>query len=627
MYSTKENILQLAALLQRSGIDHIVVSPGSRNAPLVHTFAAHPFFRCFPVTDERSAAFFALGMIQKLQRPVAVCCTSGTALLNYASGVAEACYQELPLLVVSADRPPAWIGQMDGQTLPQPGVFGNLVKKSVQLPEIRTPEDRWYAGRLINEALLALEHHGRGPVHINLPLSEPLFDFSAAALPEVRRIRLYTPVLLPPAALDDFRTDWQRSERRLILAGQASFPAETRALLRTLAGRGDCVVLAEPIGNLPFPEIIRCFDALLYTLSDSEKASFAPDLLVTLGGHVVSKRVKQWLRNHPPRSHWHIGANGETADLFQALTCQVEGTPAALLQAVCSESGRTTGTPADPDITGSGKPHASPPPTPFHELWRKRADETLRNIRALVREGIPFSDLSVTQQWLEAIPAGSVVQLANSSPVRNVQLFPPKPDTEVFANRGTSGIDGSMSTAAGYALVHPGPVFLLIGDLSFRYDINCLLNERFPDNLHILLIDNRGGGIFRLLPGLNRSERLEPYICQGTDDALLRTFAGKVCRTARETEEALRDWFPDSGHTELPDGQKEVAEPETDGPAAGSSGHNDGSFRERILHVITADADNAAICREFYRRLKHLSASAGNPEADSGTTPANRSIT
>ena len=178
MYSNKKNVLQLAALLREYGIDHVVVSPGSRIAPLTQTFSQHPAFKCFTVVDERSAAFFALGLIQKINRPVAVCCTSGTALLNFGSAVAEAFYQQLPLLVISADRPAAWIGQMDGQTLPQPGIFNTLVKKSVQLPEPVTEEDEWYCNRLINEALLELNHYGKGPVQINVPLSEPLFEFT-----------------------------------------------------------------------------------------------------------------------------------------------------------------------------------------------------------------------------------------------------------------------------------------------------------------------------------------------------------------------------------------------------------------------------------------------------------------
>ena len=191
MYSDKKNILQLVALLKEYDIRNIVLCPGSRNAPIVHTLANHPFFQCYSVTDERSAGFFATGLALQSGKPAAVCCTSGTALLNIHPAVAEAFYQQVPLVVISADRPSAWIGQMDGQTLPQPGVFNSLVKKSVNLPEIHTDEDEWYCNRLVNEALLELNHHGKGPVHINIPVSEPLFEITTEELPEVLVITLY----------------------------------------------------------------------------------------------------------------------------------------------------------------------------------------------------------------------------------------------------------------------------------------------------------------------------------------------------------------------------------------------------------------------------------------------------
>src|SRR5665647_1499309 len=185
MFSIKKNVLQTIALLKAHGVEYIVTSPGSRNAPLIHCFNKDPFFKCYSVVDERSAGFFAIGLINKTNKPVALCCTSGTALLNYHPAVAEAFYQELPLVIVSADRSPAWIGQMDGQTLPQAGIFGSLVLKSVQLPEVHSDEDLWHCNRLVNEALNACQ--GSGPVHINIPISEPLFDFSVEALPEVRK--------------------------------------------------------------------------------------------------------------------------------------------------------------------------------------------------------------------------------------------------------------------------------------------------------------------------------------------------------------------------------------------------------------------------------------------------------
>ena len=222
MYSDKKNILQLVALLIEHGVSNIVLCPGSRNSPIVHTLANHSFFNCHSVTDERSAGFFAVGLALHGGKPAAVCCTSGTALLNIHPAVAEAFYQKVPLVVISADRPAAWIGQMDGQTLPQPGVFGLLVKKSVQLPEIHTDQDEWYCNRLINEALLELNHHGKGPVHINVPISEPLFQFTTPELPKVRVITRYQGLNVYDRKYDDLIERLNKYSKRMMIAGEMS---------------------------------------------------------------------------------------------------------------------------------------------------------------------------------------------------------------------------------------------------------------------------------------------------------------------------------------------------------------------------------------------------------------------
>ena len=220
MYTDKKNILQLVALLKAHRIQKIVLCPGSRNIPIVQTLVNIPEFTCYPVTDERSAGFFALGLALNGGSPAAICCTSGTALLNIHPAVAEAFYQQVPLVVISADRPAAWIGQMDGQTLPQPGVFGSLVKKSVNLPEVQSEEDEWYCNRLINEALMELDHHGKGPVHINVPISEPFFKLPVTELPEARVITRYQ-------GLNVYNKDYQplidrlnRYQRRMVVVGQ-----------------------------------------------------------------------------------------------------------------------------------------------------------------------------------------------------------------------------------------------------------------------------------------------------------------------------------------------------------------------------------------------------------------------
>ena len=195
MFSNKENVNILTALLLKHGVRHAVVCPGSRNSPIVHDLNECEEMNCYPVTDERSAGFYALGMCQTLDQPVVVCVTSGSALLNVAPAAAEAYYQHLPLIIVSADRPIQWIDQLDGQTMNQTGALQNYVRKSVSLPEPHDEEEHWYCNRLVNEALLECRHRGCGPVHINVPITEPLYQYTESALPEERPIIRLNPVV------------------------------------------------------------------------------------------------------------------------------------------------------------------------------------------------------------------------------------------------------------------------------------------------------------------------------------------------------------------------------------------------------------------------------------------------
>lgn len=483
MYSNKKNVLQLVALLKAYGIKHIVISPGSRNSPLSHTFAMEPFFICHSMVDERSAAFYALGVIQAADEAVAVCCTSGTAVLNYAPAVAEAFYQQLPLLVITADRPECWIGQMAGQTIPQPGVFNSLVKQAVQLSEIVTKEDEWYCNRLINEVLHELDHYVKGPVQINVPLSEPLFEYTEKELPVVRKINHNKSQ--KEFSHFNYTQRFREFNKCLIVVGQLPADNDLAPLLESLASKNACVVLAEHLSNIESDFFIGNFDKILSTLED--KNNFAPELLITVGGHIVSKRVGQFLRENSPVEHWHISEDGKIIDLYQHLTDVIETNPVTffetLTNSVCN-------------IINS----------PFYELWH----EASRNIP--VSSYKDFSSQMAVKMLMEKLPYNSSLHLANSSSVRYAQLFPLKRGVKVFCNRGTSGIDGCLSTAVGYAAVNPNLTFLLIGDLAFFFDMNALWNRQLSKNLRILLNNNGCGGIFHDLQGLNKSGAIDAYI-------------------------------------------------------------------------------------------------------------------
>lgn len=485
MYTDKKNILQLAALLEAYGITKVVLCPGSRNVPIAHTLSNHPAFTCYAMTDERSAGYFALGLALNSGKPVAVCCTSGTALLNLHPAVAEAFYQKVPLIVISADRPAAWIGQMDGQTLPQPDVFRTLVKKSVNLPEIHTDEDEWFCNRLINEALLETNHHGKGPVHINVPVSEPLFGFTTAALPGVRVITRYQGLNIYDRDYNDLIDRMNKYRKRMIVVGQMNLiylfeKRYTKLLYKHFAW------LMEHIGNQTVPGIpVKNFDTALYAMPEEQMNRMAPDLLITYGGHIVSKRLKKFLRQHPPKEHWHVSPDGEVTDLYCSLTTVIEMDPFEFLE----------------KIAGLLENH-----TPeYPRIWEDYC-------KAVPEPEFTYSEMAAVGALIKSLPEKSVLHLANSSVVRYAQLYAISPTIEVCCNRGTSGIEGSLSTAVGYAATSDKLNFAAIGDLSFFYDMNALWNVNVGSNLRILLLNNGGGEIFHTLPRLEMSEASHKFI-------------------------------------------------------------------------------------------------------------------
>lgn len=485
VYTDKKNILQLVALLEAHGVTKIVLCPGSRNIPLVHTLSTHPSFKCYSVTDERSAGFFAIGLALNGGAPAAVCCTSGTALLNLHPAVAEAFYQNVPLVVISADRPAAWIGQMDGQTLPQPGVFGTLVKKSVNLPEIYTDEDEWYCNRLVNEALLETHHHGKGPVHINVPVTEPIFRFTTETLPEVRVITRYQGLNIYDRDYNDLIQRLNQYQKRMIIVGQMNLiylfeKKYSKLLYKHFAW------LTEHIGNQTIPGIpVKNFDVALYAMDGEMQEKMAPELLITYGGHVVSKRLKKFLRNNPPKEHWHVSPDGEIVDLYGSLTTVIEMDPFEFLEKIAFLLENKT------------------PQYPL--LWENFC-------KTLPQPELPYSEMSAIGALIQALPEQCALHLANSSAVRYAQLFTVPATVEVCCNRGTSGIEGSLSTAVGYAAASDKLNFVVIGDLSFFYDMNALWNGNFGANLRILLLNNGGGEIFHTLPGLEMSGTSHKFI-------------------------------------------------------------------------------------------------------------------
>lgn len=555
MYSDKKSVLQLTALLKAHGITRVVLSPGSRNAPLIHSFAGDSDFTCYSVVDERSAGFFALGVTQAVQQPVVVCCTSGTAALNLGPAVAEAYYQQLPLLVITADRPQAWVGQMDGQTIPQEKMFGSMVRRSVQLPEVKDEEEEWHCNRLINEAILAINNDGiYGPAHINIPLSEPLFSFNSEKLPKVRVIRRpRTTYTLPRNVEEDFIARFRQTERKMIIVGQLLPGHGLTETLQKLSEEQGVVLLVDRLSNIPAAPLHR-YDALLRSVDEERQQELTPELVITLGGHLTSKRLKQFIRKAEIRELWHLTPSGEVTDTFQKVTELIRCEPAVFLQRLA----------ARPANRCSNR---------FRQDWINAA-ATITPPRAL------FSDLAVTGNFLERLPVGAALHLANSQAAYLTQLFELPVGVELFCNRGTNGIEGSLSTAVGYAAASGRLTFLLTGDLSFFYDMNALWNRHLSPNLRILLNNNGGGGIFHTLPGLNRSEALDDYVATAhhTEACRWAEQQGFRVMTARNGEE-LQQQLPLFMNRE---GEQPV-----------------------LLEVFTSIEENRQVIASYYEQFKH----------------------
>lgn len=457
--SSKEVVRELTALMRAHGVTRCVLCPGSRNAPICATLSACEDFECRNVTDERSAGFVALGWIAQAQAPVAVCVTSGSAVLNLHPAVAEAAYRKLPLLVISADRPAEWIGQQDGQTIPQPHVFAPLSRMSAALPEY-DPEG-WYTNRLINEALLELTHRGGGPVHINVPLCEPLFGTTDEPLPMPRMIRRTELAHMTADEEQELLEITAVLPRRLILMGQMAkapyFPAEL------MEDHGFALV-GEHLSNCDVADCTRP-DTLIGPDSDYPDIP-SPDLLITMGGDVISKRIKRMLRQNPPTEHWHLSEDGEVCDTFCCLTRVIEGDVSELLELLgaFAEEGDES----------------------YRRLWLTPPAE----FRA------PYSGMRLVGDLMAELPSPSVLHLGNSSAVRYSRLFPLDKGVQVECNRGVNGIEGSLSTALGFATGDERLQFIIIGDLSFFYDMNALWLNGIGNNVRILLLNNGCGGIF-----------------------------------------------------------------------------------------------------------------------------------
>lgn len=457
------------------GIKNIVISPGSRNAPLTIGFVNNPEFNCFSIADERCAAFFALGIAQQTQKPVVVVCTSGSALLNYYPAFAEAFYSQIPLIVISADRPQSKIDIGDGQTIRQENVFKNHSLYNANLTEEVSDENDLKINKAIHKAFIK-----KGPVHINAPFEEPLYQ-TVSKLDVDVTISAFRKTVhkISIDQIVEFTNIWNQSKKKLILIGENK-PNEIDAeIIEFFAKDNSIVVMTETTSNLHNPSFLNNIDTIITPFTKKEFKILQPDILITFGGMVVSKRVKAFLRQYKPTHHWHIDTL-RAYDTYGVLTQHFKVNPNLFFKQFL--------------------PFTIPIKSNYFSTFDKiSALREIKHREYLVK--IPFSDFKAFEKIIPSLPENSMLHLSNSSAIRYAQLFDINPSIQVFCNRGTSGIDGSTSTAIGAAVANGRPTVLIAGDIGFLYDSNALWNEYTPKNFKIILLNNGGGGIFRILPG------------------------------------------------------------------------------------------------------------------------------
>ena len=549
MYPKKELAQIIIAACRQFEIQTVVISPGSRNAPLTIGFSNHKDFETLSIVDERCAAFFALGIAQQTLKPVALVCTSGSALLNYYPAIAEAYYSQIPLVVISADRPAHLIDIGDGQTIRQENVFKNHILYSANLKEF----DAENSIKALSKAF-SLLRQVKGPIHINAPFNEPLYE-TVATINDFRFIAEESD-LQDTIDYENLASQWNSAKKKMILVGVHSPNAALEILLDKVADDPSVLVFTETTSNLYNKRFVNSIDNLIFNLTEEEFTSLQPDILLTFGGMIVSKKIKKFLRDYSPKEHWHVNEL-RAFDTYQVLSKHLKIDSHSFFKHFCEL------------VDYDNKSTYESTWTHYKQRIREKHNHYIKTA--------PYSDLKVFEQVLKVIPDFSEVQFSNSAIIRYSQLFEMNSTITVFCNRGTSGIDGSTSTALGAAYATQKPSTLITGDLSFFYDSNALWNNYIPLDVRIVIINNSGGGIFKIIPGPKKS-------------TALKYFETPHCLTAEHL--CVMFGFEYSTAHNLKSLKEEVV------------GFYDKSEKPKLLEVFTPSDQNDLVLKEYINNLK-----------------------
>lgn len=527
MYPKKKLAQVIVSACHQFEIQTVVISPGSRNAPLTIGFTNHADFKTLSIVDERCAAFFALGIAQQTQQPVALVCTSGSALLNYYPAVAEAYYSQIPLVVISADRPSHLIDIGDGQTIRQENIFQNHILYNANLKE----NDLQRTLSSLSNGFSLLKNV-KGPIHINAPFDEPLYE--TVETMDDFQFSIEVPSNTEKIDYESLARLWNASKKKMILVGVHSPSSELEELLDKVADDPSVLVLTETTSNLHNERFVNSIDNLIFNLTDQEFESLQPDILLTFGGLIVSKKIKKFLREYSPKEHWHVNEL-RAFDTYHVLSKHLRENSLTFFDKFCQL--------VNYDIDSA-----------YEATWTTYKNRIREKHNQFLNEA-PFSDLKVFQNILEKIPKNSEVQFSNSSIIRYSQLFLLDKSITISCNRGTSGIDGSTSTAIGAAYASKKRTTLITGDLSFFYDSNALWNSYIPNSFRIILVNNSGGGIFKIIPGPKKSNAL-PYFETPhtlTAEHLCQMFGFEyfTASDSKSLKEGLASFFEDTAKPRL----------------------------------------------------------------------------
>lgn len=489
MFVNDKMVLQLVSLLKKFGISKIVVSPGSRHNKLINSLQYDSFFKLYLVVDERSAAFFALGLIQECGEPVAVTCSSGTACMNYGSAIVEAYYQRLPLLVLSSDRVPELLNQCEDQMYDQASTFISCTKYHCQLPVVDTPRDEWYCNRVINEALIELTHHGRGPVHINIPFAAHHGTaYDVKTLPDVRKITVHQ---LPMSS-----SDWKNISSRLkdkkvmIIWGQSVYPLHVvEKSENAFAEKYNVAVLTDKMSNCHADNAIINTTITMSIMKDNQAPALQPDIVISVGAnYIFNNEIKAYLKNGMSE-HWQVGLEDKVCDPFHTLTDIFEMPESHFFEMLAENCSSKT-------------------KNDYYLGWKEISDlPTLPDMQ--------YCELYAITKLMSQLPSNCDLQLANSQTIRMAHYIPIKEGIRVNCNRGVNGIDGSMSTAVGFGANSNRPLFYITGELSFFYDMNSLSIRHLSKKTRILLINNNGGAVMYDQPRNTSTDSLPIYLAAG----------------------------------------------------------------------------------------------------------------